>query len=247
MEKYVIEKLDEIRIRNRDLISLDEGHQKLLAIFGFAYNEIAFLMRLCVSITRSEKDYRDWEIQQLNLSQKLCLYRILSAKLLEFHKIVQKNSKETILQKHIVEFNKLKKHPGYMVSQKIRNHVTNHYLLEAMDDVGEDFDSYRGFPIFTHSLQGNTFFPAAESVVFISAIRRLYGGNLSDSDIAEKFDDWFDWTLSAQRWAFDLIGNFYNEQIIIPHKVEGRSKTYFLPPDSTVDRDNFSLPMFIRK
>lgn len=255
MINTAIEHLVEYPLSQSELNELSRDQQGVVAVLSYAVSETNALSRCYIACMHANTDKPEIEAA-LNI-QRFTILRTWSAKLFEAHEFLQFGGKkrntedEEILKladEVLSEFSALRSGAGFKLAKCIRHEATNHYSLSAAVKNLGHISPRANFNMYLHDLNGNSFYPIGEEVMFLGRLNR-FGANLSEMEEKKKaIGDWLDWNLEANRWLGEAHLRYVRKFILDRNpKKYGRKKAYWIDPRLVGTKAEIKVPVFYRK
>lgn len=235
---------------------LPDDQQAAIALLSYAVSEANALSRLYILNSHNLID--EEAIDCATSIQRFLLLRIWSAKLFEVEDFLQLGSakKKASKDKDLLElaadalqsFSKLRDTTAYPVVRNIRHEATNHYSFKAAKQNLKHVSKNANCNMYLHELNGNSFYPMGEEVMFIGRINR-HGASLATKDQkSELLESWMNWNLEANNWLAQTHKSFVSKLIFEPDgQKSARKRSYWIPPEMVGSRDENVAPIFVRK
>lgn len=146
------------------------------------------------------------------------------------------------------QFETLKSIRGYKLARWVRHESTNHYTLKAARNNLEFVSERANYNLYLHKLNGNSFYPMGEEVMFVARMNRA-GANFSTREEgAEGLKLWFDWNIEANKWLHKAHSRFLKELVLDSRPKEAaRKKSYWFKPELVGEAGEPRIPLFYRK
>jgi hypothetical protein len=254
-ENKALEKIAVFPLRWSDLAYLSDHQKAALSIVSFAVTEINCLMRLYL-FSRHDLTGDDI-VDYASLAQSGVLLRTWSSKLFEvssflrFKESYNKTNDEALTRlgkEASEEFKGIEAGSGYASARNFRNEVSNHCSLSAVEKNLEHVPSHANCNMYLHSMQGNSYFPIGDDVVFIGRLNRQGAQRTSLEQERNLYEEWMQWNLDATRWLNDVHLKFFAE--FIANRLPGRVATerlLWLDPKMVGNPSDVRIPVFMRK
>lgn len=146
------------------------------------------------------------------------------------------------------KFKVLKADEIYRLVQSIRNEATSHTTMSAarknLKFMSDDADC----SLYMHDLNGNSFFPMGEELMFAARLDRHAGFGASPEEKITLLEKWKDWNLAANSWLGEVHVNFTLKTTFEDkNKIPAYRHPYWIPPAMVGQSDDRKTPLFIRK
>lgn len=240
----------------KELKDLDEDVAAALSVLSFAVTEINTFMKLCLF---SVHNFGDGDaIDIANATQQFILLRTWSAKLFElvdFLKFKGRNNKtkSKILLEWKEKFegaiSELTKEDnlGYKAARNLRHQASNHYCLKPAKDNLEFVSERANINFFFHKMQGNSFYPLGEEVIFVARLSRQVGEAGSLQEKIQLHEEWRNWNKSFSVLLQKLFSEFVSDILNVQNSDKfARTEHYYLSPEMVGTIEN-RIPLFFRK
>ena len=240
--------LSSVGFSSADLKRIPSAHAAFLVASSFACNEVNLLQRVFQLALNSRKlAGREAAVQTTSYSFALILSRQLSAKLVEYHKLVtdylaratrsEGSSGSRFLGRYAPRVEQFAKSKEFAFAKRLRNKLTNHYVLSEVESLLEGMPTDT-FTIWLHEKEGNTFYQLGEEIAMIGFLSA--GG-----DVKGQLEAWQDWILMASRIAVHLHNRVANG-ILGEYFPEKRATGFRLVVEDQLvgDLQSSALPLF---
>jgi hypothetical protein len=242
-----------------ELAALPAAQRTILAMVGFAENEINALRRVTLLAMKTLDGYP--ELEHAAAIQRNIFLRQLSSKLYEFLEFMKpkdpkkhakfRNKLDQILtdafEKFDQEIEELRSLKGNLIAARVRDKLAHHFdfgfVNKSVKESKYDFDS----SLFLLEKGGNSYFAIGESVVFGAMVQAESNGAEAIFQVVEDVDKWIDWTLKVSELATRVHLELLDK--IIFSNFPDRTATemrYSVPSDLLADVDQFRMPIFVR-
>ena len=243
---------DKYPLKFSELLHFGETKAAVFATSCHAINEINVFARLYVSDIRETP--KEPEMAKLYEIQSMTILRSWSAKLFEYHefikcvrKLPEFSTYSKLLGSNLKKFNQLKKMDGFIITRKIRNEMTSHYDLKKAQENLKNVAPHAEATLYFHELDGNSFFPISEEVMFWARADPQSSAENSKHR-EEYFKKWSGWALKARDWAYHCHGELIGELVTaaFPGR-QAKPRSYYLEMDDVCDVGETRLPLVLRK
>jgi hypothetical protein len=253
-EVKALEKITVFPLRWSDLEALTEQQKAALAIVSFAVTEINCLMRLYLFSTHdlTGDDIVDYSI----LAQSGVILRTWSSKLYEISTFLRfsdsfNKTDDDVLKRlgkeSLESFEEIQKKSGYTSARNFRNEVSNHYSLAAVTKNLKHVPNHVNCNMYLHKMNGNSYFPMGDDVVFIGRLNRQGESGTSIENERSLYEEWMRWNSEATRWLNDVHLRFVLELVInrLPGRV-ANEKLLWLDQKLAGNPSDLKIPIFLR-
>ncbi len=251
---FATENIDEYALNWSDLKGLTEDEKAFVALSCYAVTELNVLSRVYLfsSHIPNGNEIIDAAIQ----AQRFVLLRTWSAKLFEFSECIKQmngpkskldESVENIAKRASSLFEQVKCLKGYSVAKHIRHEASNHYSFPATKKNLGFVEDSADCGLYLHEMEGNSFYPMGEEVVFGGRIIRHGSPSSSFESIHNMLDDWMEWNIQATKWVRDV--QFLAVKTLIVDKLSNKSfEKKKIPVDRNIARtiSDGGVPIFLR-
>ncbi len=216
MKNMRIIHLAKLKMSKSDLAKIDKRELAFLSTIAFAIDEISVIQKLYAQSISLQP--RNEELLLMSAIQQNTIARVLSSKLYEaiglFDKyqvtLKRKGDQEAVeaLASHQAALVGIKKLPGYPMAKFIRDHVTNHYLHQETEKNIEYVSEKAQYVAFLHEMQGNSYYPFGEEVVFLGRVGRYFYEEYERTFNASDINHWYDWIKEASKWFTKMFYSY---------------------------------------
>ena len=247
-----IEHLHKVTFSKEQMSKLSKDQQGVLAVLSFAVTEANTLQRIYIHSEHQNTGQDDIDI--LVATQRFVLLRTWSAALFEFIEFVKSLSKKNGTncsqliewQSNCLSLGKdVVKGEGYTLARNLRHEAANHYNFGAAKKNLDYLSPSANLNMYMHALNGNSYFPMGEEVMFIGRINRTGEGPESIQGDTSKIDNWMAWNIKASKWLNDCNFEFYS-LFIRSLKLRAVKRCYWIPPELVSSEESQNVPLFIR-
>ncbi len=188
--------------------------------------------------------------------QRHLLLRSWSARIFEFYKFIGEESDkpscddealQKLFQDSNQSFETLKRRLGFEIARDLRNEATNHYSLKAAKKNLASVPCHADCSFYLHEIDGNSFYPMGEEVMFIGRMNRKGKSVTTENDRAALFNEWMGWNLDANRWVKDTHVSFADRIFISKTDKRATKMSHWIPYSMVGDKDAFKIPVLLRK
>lgn len=235
--------------------SLPEDQQAALAILSYAVSETNALAKLYIC-----QSHEMTGIEAIDLAstiQRFVVLRSWSARLFEIEQFLTLGGKKkktddsalmSLASAAIQDFESIRTHQGYAIARDLRNEATSHYSFDAAKKNLSHVSNNSNCTMYLHELNGNSFFPLGEEVMFQGRLNRKGSNLASREERAQLLKYWYDWNLLANKWLADAHVNFIKTLVIERFEGKGaRKKTYWVPKEFVGTKEDRMTPVFLEK
>ena len=251
--KQTLQRLYVFHLRWHELQSLSRGERALFAVSSFALSEVNVLQRL--SLFSLYQVSGNKHVEEAASIQRNVLLRLVTLKLFEFRKLVERSSSSgelsgrcrAIVESKLDDLKRIDDLPGFRIAKLIRNKVVGHYDFEqtirSVDRCEDDFEC----SLYLADEAGNSFFPIGEKIVFERLGALPIERERAEADSAAEVQQWIDWTTAVGQCLKDLHFQVFFE-VVAPlfDGRKARQRDEWIDPDLVGDHPTFRIPVFLR-
>ena len=238
-----------IRRSYSEMTALPPEHAAFLGVVEYMVTELNVLQRIYL-----QADHREIEspiVEEITAIQRNLVMRTISSKLFEFVEFcdgVVRSCKSVTLSNlvraSVERFRSLDETKGFEIARNLRHESANHYSFKAALKNLQFVDEDTNFDIYAGKLEGNTFFPFGERLMFNARMDRHFDST-GFSDTGEYLDHWIAWMLGSASWARLLHKQAFEVLWMEAHPTgKFEEESVRLPEALVVSLDTASLPLF---
>jgi hypothetical protein len=190
-EPYKIFDFGEVSLSAEQLLSVKPHRLDFIIRSGLAANDVAIFLRLYMMYFHD--DFKDAVVKEISSLNAVVMQRNLLAKLYEFIKLYEifrtqcdrAKDYELLPMVHVAldRTDELKAHKAYTVMDTARNEITNHYVTRGNEAHLRQYKSGQRLKMYLHLNTGNSYYPVAEELSYLSHISLSEDAGVSVEDI----------------------------------------------------------------
>lgn len=190
-EPYKIFDFGEVSLSAEQLLSVKPHRLDFIVRSGLAANDVAIFLRLY--LMHFHNDPEDEIVREISSLNGVVIQRNLLAKLFEFIKLYDIFKKQCdrakdfellpIVHAALDRTDVLKSHKAFTVIDTARNEITNHYVTGRNEAHLRKYKPGQRLKMYLHLNTGNSYYPIAEELSYLSYISLSEDAGVSVEDI----------------------------------------------------------------
>ena len=253
-DRTAIEHFWEYPLSWEELQTFPEDQQAALAVFSYAASEANALSKLYSATSHSltGENAIDCAIS----TQLFVILRTWSSKLFEVEAFLNFKGKNRTSDQEVLElakvslsnFSRLRDSDGYLIARDVRNEASHHYSFTAAKKNLKHVSARANCTMYLHEMNGNSFYPMGEEVLFIGRLNRRGAQLDSEEKRSALLGKWMDWNIEANSWLNDTHAEFMRTLVLekLGNKF-AKKRTYWIDPVLVGKVTERKTPVFLRK
>ncbi len=236
-----------------ELRQLPDEHLAVMSILQYAASETNALRKiyLCQDHEATGKKALD---SAINIHRFMVL-RIWSARLFEAIQFLEDGKRKNFTGEELLaelthealqRLEQIRVGDGYETARDIRHEATNHYSYTAAKKNLKHVPSSMDCNMYLADKNGNEFFPMGEAVMFHARLNRRWA-NIDMAERNERFLNWLNWNLDANKWLSETHAHFAKELVFGKFQRNGvRKKTYWVSDHYSAEWKGNLTPIYFQ-
>lgn len=210
--------LKRFNLEKRHLDRLHPDLQAGIVLTSYAVSESNMIVRMLVDAAHEKVGNR--LVDEMTFSNRFFLIRTWSAKLFEFIEMLGakevRNADRTWADEAMTirrRSENLRLMRGYSVANDMRHEAANHYSYKAARKNLSQTSQTADFSMYVSEMQGNSYFPSGEEVMFITRLSRNMSSTMP-MDMHSLMDAWMDWNLATHNMLSEEYSRLLKVHVI---------------------------------